>query len=94
MYDSRTDADVLRSKRGPGWNGDLTHNPYLARCWREMGEGDRIEWGTPRSRVMATKRAERVAIAEGLAEYLAAQPAAGACGVCGETNDPACTTGC
>jgi len=68
-YDSRTDTDVLRSRRGPGWSDDR-FNPYLARCWRDMGEGDRIEWSTPRTRVLATRRAERAAIAEGFADYL------------------------
>ena len=55
MYDSRSD----HPHRGVHW----------PRSWREMGEGDRIEWGTPRSRVLATPAHERLTIAEGLAEY-------------------------
>lgn len=76
MYDSRTDTDVLRSKRGPGWSDDR-FNPYLWRAWSEVGKGDRIEYGTPRTRVLATKRAERAAIREGLADYFDSLPAAG-----------------
>ena len=54
MYDSRSD----HPHKGVHWMRD----------WREMGEGDRIEWGTPKARVLATATYKRQAIAEGLAD--------------------------
>jgi len=55
MYDSRSD----HPHKGVHW----------PRSWREMGEGDRIEWGTPRARILATPRMGRLTITEGLAEF-------------------------
>ena len=34
------------------------------RAGRSTGEGDRVEWNTPMSRILATKRVERALIAE------------------------------
>lgn len=73
MYDSRTYSDVTRR----AWNhNDEASAPGHARFRREgvkanrdMGEGDRIEWSTPKARQLATKRMTRKAIAEGVTEY-------------------------
>lgn len=43
---------------------------HYRRSAGEKGWGDQIEYCTPKSRRMATKRAERQAIREGLREYL------------------------
>lgn len=90
MYDSKTDSDLLRSKRfwALYWEDEgerrpdrtkddvlIRHNPYLLRCWSEMGKGDRMELGTPKGRRLATPQADWKAIQEGLLE--AAAPEAG-----------------
>ena len=60
MFDSRTDKPVRRNTHTYS-----THN----RC-HEPGKGDTIEWGTPKSRQLATRKATCEAIAEGIAAYL------------------------
>ena len=73
MYDSRTDSDLMRR----AWNckedaAEATATMRMVGCKanRDMGEGDRIEWSTPRPRQLATKRMTRKAIAEGLTDVL------------------------
>lgn len=51
----------------------FTREPYRLhkRRYREHGTGDLIDWATPKARRLATPKAERAAIAEGLADWYA-----------------------
>lgn len=74
MYDSRTDSDLPRR----AWNhdGEDTAEAHArfrregCKANRDMGEGDRIEYNTPKTRQLAAKRMTRKAIAEGVTEHL------------------------
>jgi hypothetical protein len=61
MYDSRDDRPVINKSHRAG-------HAHRLDC-TEPGKGDWINYGTPKARRLATKRAEREAIAEGFAEY-------------------------
>ena len=60
MFDSRTDRPVINGTHRAG---------HALRSYREHGKGDFVQYGTPRQRLMVLPKAERDAIAEGLADY-------------------------
>ena len=63
MYDSRSDRPVYPGTHRAGHA--VRHD-----C-AEMGVGDYVDWGTPRSRRLALPAVTRREIADGLAEFFA-----------------------